>query len=123
MKPLGPLAGKTILIIGEADFLSYDARGALIAYEASVTGPIVASGAMVCLSEGLMFDAVIIDVAISDDAMLWMNDWLEPRKIPFIFARDQQSAGLSGGFVLSGRPADIDAIVFALFGQERPFYH
>ncbi|MDR9805691.1 hypothetical protein [Rhizobium hidalgonense] len=123
MKPLGPLAGKTILIIGEADFLADNARGALIANQASVTGPIVASDAMDRLSEGLIVDAVIIDIAISDDAMLWMNEWLEARKIPFIFARDQQSAGLPGGFVLSGRPADINAIVFALFGQERPFYH
>lgn len=123
MKSLSPVAGKTILIIGEAAFLSDKARKALIAREASVAGPVVVSSAMECLSEGLMFDAVIIDVTISDEAMLWLNEWLEARHVPFIFAHEAQSDMSPGGFILSGRPTDIEAMIAALFGRDPSCYH
>lgn len=123
MKSLSPVAGKTILIIGEAGFLSNDARNALIARQALLAGPVVVSSAMECLSEGLMFDAVIIDVTISDEAMLWMNEWLETRRIPFIFAHDERSQIPPGGFIVSGRPSDIEAMIAALFGPDPSYYH
>ncbi|OWV72795.1 hypothetical protein ATY77_02990 [Rhizobium sp. R634] len=123
MKSLSPVAGKTILIIGEAGFLPEDARAALVALQAVLAGPVVVSSAMECLSEGLMFDAVIIDIAISDEAMLWLNEWLETRRIPFIFAHDERSATPPGGFVVSGRPSDIDAMIAALFGRDPSYYH
>ncbi|MBB4481366.1 hypothetical protein [Rhizobium etli] len=123
MKSLSPLAGKTILIIGEAGFLSDEAKAALIAHQALLAGPLVISGAMECLSEALMFDAAIIDVTIPDEAMLWMNEWLETRRIPFIFAHDQRSETPPGGFILSGRPSDMDAIIAALFGRDPSYYH
>lgn len=123
MKSLSPLAGKTILVIGEAGFLSQDARAALTARQALLAGPIVVSCAMECLSKGLMFDAVIIDVTISDEAMLWMNEWLETRRIPFIFAHDDRHETPLGGFVLSGRPSDIEAMIAALFGPDPSYYH
>lgn len=123
MKSLSPLAGKTILIIGEPGFLSDGAKQALIACQASVAGPVVVSSAMECLSEGLVFEAAIIDVSISDETMLWLNEWLETRGIPFVFAHDQRSKPPPGGFVLSGRPADVDAIIAALFGPDLSYYH
>lgn len=123
MKSLSPLAGKTILIIGEPGFLSDGAKQALIARQASITGPIVVSTAMDCLSEGLEFEAAIIDVRISDEAMLWLNEWLETRGIPFVFAHDQRSKAPAGGFILSGRRADIDAMIAALFGPDLSYYH
>ena len=123
MKSLNPVAGKTILIIGEAGFLSDDARQALTACQASIAGPVVMSGAMECLSEGLVFEAAIIDVRISDQAMLWLNEWLETRQIPFVFAHDQRSEAPRGGFVLSGRASDVDALVAALFGPDSGYYH
>ncbi|MBX4958400.1 hypothetical protein HJB56_10155 [Rhizobium lentis] len=123
MKSLSPVAGKTILIIGDAGFLSDGARKALIARQAVLAGPVVTSSAMECLREGLLFDAVIIDVTISDEAMLWINDWLEARRIPFIFAHDERPETPPGGFVFSGRPSDVDAIVAALFGGDPSYYH
>ncbi|MBX5010542.1 hypothetical protein [Rhizobium lentis] len=123
MKSLSPVAGKTILIIGDAGFLSDGARKALIARQAVLAGPVVTSSAMECLREGLPFDAVIIDVTISDEAMLWINDWLEARRIPFIFAHDERPETPPGGFVVSGRPSDVDAIVAALFGGDPSYYH
>ncbi|ANK94947.1 MULTISPECIES: hypothetical protein [Rhizobium] len=123
MKSLSPIAGKTILIIGEAGFLSDDARKAFVALKAVLAGPVVISSAMECLSEGLVFDAVIIDVTISDEAMLWVNEWLETRRIPFIFAHDERSETPPGGFVVSGRPSDIDAMIAALFGGDPSYYH
>ncbi|ULR46978.1 hypothetical protein [Rhizobium sp. K102] len=123
MKSLSPVAGKTILIIGEPGFLSDDARQALITYQASIAGPVVVSSAMECLSEELVFEAAIIDVRISDQAMLWLNEWLEIRGIPFVFAHDQRSKAPPGGFTLSGRPADIDAMIAALFGPDLSYYH
>lgn len=123
MKSLSPVAGKTILIIGEAGFLSNDARDALTARQALLAGPVVVSSAMECLSEGLVFDAVIIDVTISDEAMLWMNEWLETRRIPFIFAHDQRPETTSVGFVLSAHPSDIEAVIAALFGPDPSYYH
>ncbi|EJZ18683.1 hypothetical protein NE852_28315 (plasmid) [Rhizobium sp. Pop5] len=123
MKSLSPVAGKTILIIGEAGFLSGGARDALIARQALLAGPVVVSSAMECLSEGLIFDAVIIDVTISDEAMLWMNEWLETRRIPFIFARGERMKTPRGGFVVSGRPSDIEAMISALFGPDPSYYH
>lgn len=123
MKSLSPVAGKTILIIGEAGFLSDGARKALIARQAVLTGPVVISSAIECLSEGLVFDAVIIDVTISDEAMLWMNEWLETRRIPFVFAHDERSETPPGGFVVSGRRRDLEAIIAALFGGDSSYYH
>jgi hypothetical protein len=123
MKSLSPIAGKTILIIGEADFLSGDAKAALIARQASVTGPMLVSGVVDCLREGLVFDAMIIDVTISDEDMLWMNEWLEARQIPFVFAHDERFEIRPGGFVLSAHPSDIDAMVAALFGPDSSYYH
>lgn len=123
MKSLSQSAGKTILIFGEASFLSEDAKAALIARQALLAGPVVVSSAMECLSEGLVFDAVIIDIAISDEAMLWMNEWLETRRIPFIFAHDQRSETHPGGFVLSARPSEVEAMIAALFGPEPSYYH
>ncbi|MBX4926307.1 hypothetical protein [Rhizobium binae] len=123
MKSLSPLAGKTILIIGAPGFLSDDAKQALIACRASVAGPVVISSAMERLTEGLVFQAAIIDVSISDQMMLWLNEWLETRGIPFVFAHDQRSKPPRGGFVLSGRPADLDAIIAALFGPDLSYYH
>ncbi|ARO33599.1 hypothetical protein NXC14_PC00058 (plasmid) [Rhizobium sp. NXC14] len=123
MKSLSPVAGKTILIIGEAGFLSDGARKALIARQAVLAGPLVISSAMECLSEGLLFDAVIVDVTISDEAMLWINDWLETRRIPFIFAYDERSETPPGSFVVSGRPSDVDAMIAALFGGDPSYYH
>ncbi|WP_434734319.1 hypothetical protein NL154_23640 (plasmid) [Rhizobium sp. YTUHZ044] len=123
MKSLNPVAGKTILIIGETGFLSDGARKTLIARKAVLAGPIGISSAMECLSKGLVFDAVIIDVAISDEAMLWINDWLETRRIPFIFAHDARSEIRPGGFVVSRRGSDIDAIIAALFGGDPSYYH
>ncbi|MBY3582866.1 hypothetical protein HJA77_17090 [Rhizobium bangladeshense] len=123
MKSLSSAAGKTILIIGEAGFLSDRARKALIARQALLTGPVVVASAMERLTEGLVFDAVIIDVTISDEAMLWMNEWLETRRVPFIFAHGEQSETSFGGFVLSGRGSDIEAVIGALFGGDSPYYH
>ncbi|PDT34567.1 hypothetical protein CO671_20055 [Rhizobium sp. M10] len=123
MKSLSPVAGKTILIIGEPGFLSDDARQALITCQVSIAGPVVVSSAMECLSEGLVFEAAIIDIRISDQAMLWLNEWLEIRGIPFVFAHDQRSKAPPGGFNLSGRPADIDAMIAALFGPDLSYYH
>ncbi|MDF0663671.1 MULTISPECIES: hypothetical protein [unclassified Rhizobium] len=123
MNLLSQIAGKTILIIGEADFLSNDAREALAALNAAVVGPIMVSNAMERLKEEQIFDAVVIDIAISDEAMLWMNAWLETREIPFIFARDQRSQELPGGFVLSGAASDLTDIVASLFGPVSPSYH
>ncbi|WP_458387711.1 hypothetical protein [Rhizobium redzepovicii] len=74
------------------------------------------------LKEEQIFDAVVIDIAVPDEAMLWMNAWLETREIPFIFARDQRSQALPGGFVLSGAASDLTDIVASLFGPV-PSYH
>ncbi|ARQ61461.1 MULTISPECIES: hypothetical protein [Rhizobium] len=123
MKSLNPVAGKTILIIGESGFLSNEAKRALIRRQASIAGPVVVSSAMERLSEGLQFEAVIIDIRISDQALLWLNDWLETRRIPFVFAHHQQSQAPPGGFVLSGRSSDIDAVAAALFGPDASYYH
>ncbi|SCB58740.1 hypothetical protein GA0061105_105209 [Rhizobium aethiopicum] len=123
MKSLSPVAGKTILIIGEAGFLSEDARKRFVALKALLAGPVVVSSAMECLSEGLVFDAVIIDVSISDEAMLWMNEWLETRRIPFIFAHDERFETAPGGFVVSGRSSDIEAMIAALFGRDPSYFH
>ncbi|MBB3527067.1 hypothetical protein [Rhizobium sp. BK456] len=122
MNLLSQIAGKTILIIGEADFLSNHAREALAALNAAVVGPIMVSNAMERLKEEQIFDAVVIDIAVPDEAMLWMNAWLETREIPFIFARDQRSQALPGGFVLSGAASDLTDIVASLFGPV-PSYH
>jgi hypothetical protein len=123
MNLLSRIAGKTILIVGEADFLPADARNALAALKAAVIGPIVVSSAIQRLTEEQLFDAVIIDVTIPDEAMLWMNEWLEARRIPFIFARNRRSQAAPGGFVLSGLSSDMKPIVATLFGPGRPYIH
>ncbi|MBA5800470.1 hypothetical protein [Rhizobium changzhiense] len=123
MNLLRQVAGKKILIIGEADFFPDDARDALAALSAAVIGPVVVSSAMECLTGEQLFDAVIIDITIPDEAMLWVNEWLETRQVPFIFARDRRSAALPGGFVLSGRSSDMTAIVATLFGPTLPYFH
>ncbi|QKK33717.1 hypothetical protein FE844_027485 (plasmid) [Rhizobium indicum] len=123
MNLLSPIAGKTILIVGEADFLPHDAKDALVALKAAVVGPILVSSAMERLRGEKMFDAVIIGITIPDDAMIWMNEWLETRQVPFIFARDQRSETLPGGFVLTGRASDMNAIIASLFGPAPSYYH
>ncbi|MBY5811651.1 hypothetical protein [Rhizobium leguminosarum] len=123
MKSLSPVAGKKIVIIGQPGFLSDGARGALVARQAVVVDRRVDAVAIHCLDESLVCDAAIIDVTISDEAMLAINDWLETRRTPFVFAQDHRSEARSAGFVLSHRPADINAIVGALFGPDAGYYH
>jgi hypothetical protein len=123
MKSLNPVAGKTIVIIGEPGFLSDGVKRALAARQAVVVDRLVHAVAMHCLNEMPPCDAAIIDVTIPDEAMLTTNEWLETRRIPFIFAQGHRAEALSAGFVLSDRAADINAIVEALFGSGAGYYH
>ncbi|MBY3463512.1 hypothetical protein HFN80_05720 [Rhizobium laguerreae] len=123
MKSLSPVAGKTIAIIGEPGFLSEEVKEAFVARQAVIVDKGVGTLAMHGFDEMLVCDAVIIDVTISDETMLAMNGWLESQRIPFVFARDSQYEATSAGFILSDRPADINAIVAALFGPDTGYYH
>ncbi|MBY3122116.1 hypothetical protein HFO42_16150 [Rhizobium leguminosarum] len=123
MKSLNPVAGKTIVIIGEPGFLSDGVKRAWAARQAVVVTSSVDRVTMHSANETLSCDAAIIDVTIPDEAMLIMNEWLEARRVPFIFAQGHRTEALSAGFVLSDRAADINAIVEALFGSGAGYYH
>jgi hypothetical protein len=123
MKSLSPVAGKTIVIIGGPGFLSDGVREAWAGRQAVVVISSVDVVVMHSSNETLACDAAIIDVTLSDQAMLTMNEWLETRRIPFVFAQGDRCEVLSAGFVLSNRPADINAIVAALFGPGAGYYH
>ncbi|MBY5349772.1 hypothetical protein [Rhizobium leguminosarum] len=123
MKSLSPVAGKTIVIIGGPGFVSDGVKEAWAAWQAVVVISSVDLVAMHSSDETLACDAAIIDVTIPDQAMLTMNEWLETRRIPFVFAQGHRSEALSAGFILSDRPADINAIVAALFGPGAGYYH
>ncbi|RWY77864.1 hypothetical protein EHI44_33090 [Rhizobium leguminosarum] len=123
MKSLSPAAGKKIVIISEPGFLSDGIKKAWAARQAVI---VTSSADMVAMhgpKETFACDAAIIDVTIPDEAMLAMNEWLETRRIPFVFAQVHPAETLSAGFVLSDRAADIDAIVEALFGLGAGYYH
>jgi hypothetical protein len=123
MKSLSPVAGKTIVIIGEPGFLSDGVKKAWAARQAVVVTSSVGMVTMHGSTETFACDAAIIDVTIPDEAMLAMNEWLETRRLPFVFARGHRAEALSAGFVLSDRAADINAIVEALFGSGAGYYH
>jgi hypothetical protein len=123
MKSLSPVAGKTIVIIGESGFLSDGVKKAWAARQAVVVTSSVDMFAMHGPKETFACDAAIIDVTIPDEPMLAMNEWLETRHLPFISARGHRAEALSAGFVLSDRAADINAIVEALFGSGAGYYH
>ncbi|MBA9035930.1 hypothetical protein [Rhizobium leguminosarum] len=123
MKSLSPVAGKTIVIIGEAGFPSDGVKNAWAARQAVVVTSSVDIVTMHGSNETWACDAAIIDISIPDEAMLTMNEWLETRRIPFVFARQGRAEALSAGFVLSDRAADINAIVKALFGSGAGYYH
>ncbi|EJC64687.1 hypothetical protein Rleg5DRAFT_1444 [Rhizobium leguminosarum bv. viciae WSM1455] len=123
MKSLSPVAGKTIVIIGEPGFVSDSVKKAWAARQAVVVTGSVYMVTMRSSNETLACDAAIIDVTIPDEAMLIMNEWLETRRIPFVFAQGNRAEALSAGFVLSNRAADINAIVEALFGPGAGYYH
>jgi hypothetical protein len=123
MKSLNPVAGKTIVIIGGPGFLSNGVEEAWAARQAVVVISSVDVVVMQSSNETLACDAAIIDVTLPDQAMLTMNEWLETRRIPFVFAQGDQCEVLSAGFVLSNRPADINAIIAALFGPGAGYYH
>ncbi|API55434.1 hypothetical protein BMW22_28470 (plasmid) [Rhizobium leguminosarum] len=124
MKSLGPAAGKTIAIIGDASFLPDDVRQALVARQAVVIGPLAVSSAMQSLSgRFLVCDAAIVDVTVSDEAMLSMSNCLEARGIPFVFAHERHTRAPAGGFILSSRASHIDAMIAALFGSGTAYRH
>ncbi|MBX4864141.1 hypothetical protein HJA86_30275 [Rhizobium bangladeshense] len=123
MKSLSPVAGKTIVIIGEPGFVSDGVKKAWAARQAVVVTSSVNMFTMRSSNETLACDAAIVDVTIPDEAMLIMNEWLETRRIPFVFAQGHRAEALSAGFVLSNRAADINAIVEALFGPGAGYHH
>ncbi|WP_017957135.1 hypothetical protein [Rhizobium leguminosarum] len=123
MKSLSPIAGKTIVIIGEPGFVSDGVKKAWAARQAVVVTSSVNMFTMRSSNETLACDAAIVDVTIPDEAMLIMNEWLETRRIPFVFAQGHRAEALSAGFVLSNRAADINAIVEALFGPGAGYHH
>ncbi|KAF5881340.1 MULTISPECIES: hypothetical protein [Rhizobium] len=123
MKSLSPVAGKTIVIIGEPGFVSDGVKKAWAARQAVVVTSSVYMVTMRSSNETFACDAAIIDVTIPDEAMLIINEWLETRRIPFVFAQRHRAEALSAGFVLSNRAPDINAIVEALFGPGAGYYH
>ncbi|ANP89231.1 hypothetical protein [Rhizobium leguminosarum] len=123
MKSLSPAAGKTIAIIGDASFLPDDVRQALVARQAVVIGPLAVSSALQSLSGRLVCDAAIVDVTVSDEAMLSMSNCLEARGIPFVFAHERHTRAPAGGFILSSRASHIDAMIAALFGSGTAYRH
>jgi hypothetical protein len=113
---LESMAGRTILFISDRR-LDIQTVALLDRCCVSIAGPLKPSHALKRLRQGLACDAVIVDLNISDQLMLAVNEILESQNIAFLFARYGSSEPFSKGFTLSSNIVELDQIGSALFGR------
>ncbi|CAN7673813.1 response regulator [Rhizobium sp. LjRoot98] len=113
-------AGKHVLIVEDEYFLADETRQKLEASGAIVVGPVATVGAALELLDTEQVDAAILDIHLGDELVFPVAEELERRDIPFVFATGYDPSVLPvrfTGFALCEKPAELEDIANALFGN------
>lgn len=119
---LALLTGKRILVVEDSCFLADETRKALERLGALIVGTVTRAADAIQLLKLESVDAAILDVHLRDELVFPIAEQLENDEIPYVFATAYDPAIISesfSGFMLSGKPIDLDKIAFALFKPVR----
>lgn len=116
-------AGKHILIVEDEYFIADDVRHSLESAGAVVVGPAPSVEAGMSLIDQYTLDGAILDIRLEGETVFPIADRLQQLKIPFVFATAYLDADIPeqyGGYFMSGKPTEMDAIAKALFLAASP---
>ncbi|WP_246705278.1 response regulator [Rhizobium sp. RM] len=99
-----------------------ETRKALERLGALIVGTVTRAADAIELLKLKSVDAAILDVHLLEELVFRIAEQLENDEIPYVFATAYNPAIVLesfSGFILSGKPIDLDKIAFALFEPVR----
>jgi CheY-like chemotaxis protein len=110
--------GKRILSVEDEYFVADDVRHLLEQAGAVVLGPVPSIEAGMSLIDQHSIDGAILDIRLEGETVFPIADRLQQQDIPFVFATAHLDADIPerfGGYLLTGKPGELDAIAKGLF--------
>lgn len=115
------MSGKRILVVEDEYFLAQELESELEDLGVEVLGPVATvDHALALIHDGAGIDAAILDINLQGEMVFPVADLLLREEIPFVFATGYEAQIVPErypGFVLCRKPAKLNEIAQALFGD------